>query len=501
MKKILYSVVLLFSTSCSDFLEPQSQTEYVPRDLNSLNELLLGNAYLDPNNTSQVSFSLHEFFSDDWSVTSIDGNNVSNQTEYTRLKPFYAWHPEMFRLAVENNTSHWNVWKDVYQKILGCNAVLDYVDKLNGLENDRNYIKGQALALRAFYYFQLVNLFGEPYNYNKKALSVPLKLNSNLELDYPKRATVEEVYAQIDKDLLDAENCYLNLPSSTQFYQDGRVTLPMIQLSKARVALFKEDYPKVIEYSQKVIQNWGLTLLDLNNVTMPISPTYQYYNFVHIENPEAIWLFGNYSDFQRFTNTVLRRATGTVRMFNAAPSLLDSYEVGDLRRSHYILREPSNVNFWIPSGKVNITPSNLLAVPSVFGRSLRLSEAYVMLSEAYYYTGKSNDAVRVLEDLRKKRFEISAGLAYKVSSEKTSGTALLTFIREERRREMCYEGLRWFDQRRYGMDSFSRVWKEEGVETVFVMEKNDPAFTLPIPYDAMEKNPNLIQNTLSNPKY
>ena len=67
---------------------------------------------------------------------------------------------------------------------------------------------------------------------------------------------------------------------------------------------------------------------------------------------------------------------------------------------------------------------------------------------------------------------------------------------------MCFEGLRWFDLRRWGMESFSREWKEEGIViATFTLEKNDPAFTLPIPFDAIEKNPNLVQNKLTTPKY
>jgi hypothetical protein len=67
---------------------------------------------------------------------------------------------------------------------------------------------------------------------------------------------------------------------------------------------------------------------------------------------------------------------------------------------------------------------------------------------------------------------------------------------------MCFEGLRWYDLRRWGMNSFSREWKEEGVVVAtFTMEKNDPAFTLPIPFDVIDLNPNLIQNKLSTAKY
>ena len=74
-----------------------------------------------------------------------------------------------------------------------------------------------------------------------------------------------------------------------------------------------------------------------------------------------------------------------------------------------------------------------------------------------------------------------------------TGTALVERIRLERRLELCYEGHRWFDLRRYGMPSFSRTW------TYQLLEK-DPAYTLPIPQEVLDRNRNLIQNKLANPR-
>ncbi len=503
MKKILlYIPILLLAGSCSKFLEPKSQTEYIPRDVNSLNELLIGKAYLDPNSQSAPVFSYNEIFSDDWVCSAENSTNTNNLSKYPKYKPFFAWHPNMFKLA-SNEGMYQNVWKYTYENILGCNAVLDYIQDLTGTENEKNYVKGQAFALRSFYYFQLVNLFGEPYNYNKEALGVPLKLNSNLELNYPKRATVKEVYEQIDKDLNDAEFYYTNLPADKQFTRDGRINLPMIQFMKARVALFKEDYEAVISNGLKVLNNWGLKLLDLNSFTS--TSAQPYYLFSSYNNPEAVWLFGNTFDFNRFsTETLYYLPTSTYqtrKMFSASASLLSSFETSDLRKTNYILKESTTISNLTPSGKI---PVNTLynGISTEFGRALRLSEVYVMLAEAYYKTNRHADAVKILEDLRIKRFSSNSGNAYKVPAESSSGEALFSFIKAERRREMCFEGLRWFDLRRWGMESFSREWKEEGlVIATFTLEKNDPAFTLPIPFDAIEKNPNLVQNKLTTPKY
>lgn len=65
-------------------------------------------------------------------------------------------------------------------------------------------------------------------------------------------------------------------------------------------------------------------------------------------------------------------------------------------------------------------------------------------------------ALNAVNELRKKRISEEK---YKDKSG-LSGDELLEFVRNERRRELCFEGHRWFDLRRYGMPSFTRVWKE-----------------------------------------
>ncbi|MFR5657441.1 MAG: hypothetical protein ACLUDU_05305 [Butyricimonas faecihominis] len=46
--------------------------------------------------------------------------------------------------------------------------MLDGIDEATGDQKTRDRIKAEALGMRGFYYFFLVNLYGEPYNYNKE---------------------------------------------------------------------------------------------------------------------------------------------------------------------------------------------------------------------------------------------------------------------------------------------------------------------------------------------
>ena len=66
-------------------------------------------------------------------------------------------------------------------------------------------MKAEALAVRALLYFQLVNIYGEPYNHNKEALGVPVRLIADLTEKQIERSTVGYVYEEVIlKDLLEA---------------------------------------------------------------------------------------------------------------------------------------------------------------------------------------------------------------------------------------------------------------------------------------------------------
>lgn len=496
---ILASFVLML-TSCQKFLEPKSQSDYVPKDVVSLSEALLRHGYPLPSDQSQLIFSSNHLFDDDVECTRDNPNHLNNLARTEKYKAYYSWHPQMFQISWDLG-SYLTTWKATYERIMGTNAALDYVGKVEGSEHEKNLLKGEAYTLRAFYYFNIVNLWGEPYNHNKSALGVPLMTSSAITANYPKRNTVEEVYNQILKDLSEAEKCFEALPSNFRFIKDGRINMPVVQLLISRIALFREDWETAKKYSKKVMDEWGLELLDLNSFK-PTSAQ-PYYDFTRFTNPEAVWLYGNSVDMTRnLTDYVYLNPNSTSvvrRIFNASESLLNSFDQNDLRKDYYIIKESSTISNYMPYGKVPVNSAYSL-LTSEFGRAIRVSEAYLMYAEASCHLNDPNTAIETLELLRRYRYKTGSG--YTVPSNNRSGTALLEFIKQERRRELCFEGMRWFDLRRYGMPSISRTWKENGVITAtFSLKEKDPAYTHPIPDEVINKNPNIVQNKLGVAQY
>lgn len=505
MKNKIYTaagITLLSLTSCSDFLEPKSQSEYVPKDANALQEMLIGAAY--PKHKTGDLLSYLDFLNDDIQFHKTDyefDKNTPLETEARQA--MFTWQPDVFITMDKSGTNvFYNIWEGYYTLILGANAALDYIENVNGTTIEKNYVKAQAMGLRSFYYFMLINHFGAPYNYDKNALGVPLKLNSNLlpEGDLLlERNTVERVYNQILADLNEAERLFLTLPKEKQYQPDYLVSLPMIELLKSRVFLYMENWKDAKTYASKVIDDWSFSLIDLNNLPAP-SKADPYYNFTSLNSSEVIWLYGSIDDLtsifdvnvQREEDDFYGKKTYYRNQYLASDDLLSRYKEGDLRKEKYIAKEYNREDeefyedSYVPFGKYQLSALGTPSGAENFALSFRLSEAYLNLAEAAAHDNAEAAAITALKTLLPKRYE--SGKV--VEPNGLTGDALVDFIREERRKELCFEGQRWFDLRRYGMPQITHTW----LGKTFTLQKNDLSYTIPIAEIVLRRNKNLEQN-------
>ena len=510
--KLKYNILAILAalsfTACSDFLEPDSESEFVPEDATSLNELLLGEAY---QRNDMEGFNIFLGLLDD-DIEAAPYQVPNDGFDGNLFLASFSWQPDMFKMMEEAGAGHINVYESYYEVILGANAVLDYIPNVKDTEDNINKVKAQALALRGFYYLNLVNIFGQPYSYNPEALGVPLKLNSGIEEseDYLKRKTVAEVYEQILSDLHTAEEIYLSLPQGEQWSDNYRTSLPMVQLTLSRTYLYMENWEKAAYYAELVMENPNFKLEDLNNIplngkndagetvrTYMVYPTYS--------SSETIWPYGNVQDMFEWTyeganSTNSNTGNKMHAYFQASEELLNTYVDYDLRLNRYIVRAPKGSSgelMPMAFGKVNVGTTYYLPqnAVGVFGRCLRLSEAYLNYAEAKAMIGGEGvgEATSALNTLRSKRFDPED---YE-DEEFATQEELIDFVRDERRRELCFEGHRWFDLRRWGMPSFTHKWHDNAESTsTFRIEENDLLYTVPIPDEALQMNSSLEQNEL-----
>ena len=148
--------------------------------------------------------------------------------------------------------------------------------------------------------------------------------------------------------------------------------------------------------------------------------------------------------------------------FQVSGELYDTYDDNDLRKNIFFWK----YNNFIGYAKVGAGPGSFGQTPDPDNREyyyfcyamyypgtrlgvsdnwlLRTAEAYLNGAEAAAYLGDERTARELLEALRVKRWDRE-----KYEPIQKTGEALVTEIRDERRRELCLEGHRWFDLRRY----------------------------------------------------
>ena len=149
--------------------------------------------------------------------------------------------------------------------------------------------------------------------------------------------------------------------------------------------------------------------------------------------------------------------------------------------------EDRRLDLWFPWGTCTKKTVMDWGVPV---NTIRLSEAYLNRAEAYAQQKEQTDALSDLNTLRRYRIEGYEDVSI------TDEAVLLDEIRLERRRELCFDELRWFDLRRYGMPSISHKYKvtEYDPWVVYTLEERDPLYTIPIPNTAISNNVLLKQN-------
>ena len=184
-------------------------------------------------------------------------------------------------LRTTNNSRIANIWSYSYKTIININATLEVAPEGETKEGDM--IIGENYYLRAFHYFTLVNVFGQPYSNSPETnLGVPIKLTTSLD-DFPARATVKEVYEQIEKDLLKGIELMTTPEGSTiQPKNSCYASKEAAEALLSRVYLYMEKWDKVLEYTNNVINSGRYRLLE--------GDAYKGYpTFVPEENAETIF--------------------------------------------------------------------------------------------------------------------------------------------------------------------------------------------------------------------
>ena len=152
------------------------------------------------------------------------------------------------------------------------------------------------------------------------------------------------------------------------------------------------------------------------------------------------------------------------------------YQEGDLRPDAYFAPADKDGNRKSKKGG-----------NSEFRCTIRTGELYLNSAEAAAQSDNLPEARKRLLQLMEKRYTVEAYAQKKTSVESMGKDELIKEILNERARELAFEGHRWFDLRRTTRPRIEKILDGQK----YVLEQDDPRYTLQIPKEAIAANPNL----------
>ena len=542
VKAAITSLVVLGLGSCSDWLK-----EPTPGQTNLADYYTTWQAALENVNAAYtpLAWEYQGTYYAEWFIGDIVSDDALKGGQYIQSDMADVYDMENWKTQTDNELLL-QYYRAKYQGIQRCNLVLERVPGMDPeLFDEEEYqcvdglqerIIGEAYFLRAFYYFQLVRVYG----------GVPLVLNNLLtDADWQQpRATAEAVYDQIVDDLTEA-NKRLWLRSDSRFADTdmGRATKGAAQAMLLKVNLYRHQYEEARAWGDSIIlsneysletdyaDNW---LLENENGVESV------FEIQYMEDPSSDYGEGN--GFSRGTFTqILTRSRSQDPMFGSnagwgfnkpTHNLYDEYEEGDPRRdvtiwdaTGHMTNESEEIYCGTPycsrkyawyttDADGNVTGANTLAHASrgpLNYKLIRYADVLLMYAEACEAAGGAGKcgktAEQALNEVRQRARANAAdpdalpdypGYSIKVNGQEIADPTLQQAIRHERRVELAMEGHRWFDICRWGgfdgqgvkahMDAYAATESQEARDEMadFVAGKHE---LFPIPEEERMLNP------------
>jgi hypothetical protein len=394
----------------------------------------------------------------------------------------------------------------LYQSIYYANLVITRIDEAESvtlgddMQDFKDNLKGEAYALRAFSYFYLVNLYGQHYDPASASsdFGVPINFSTGAEDQAYPRATVEEVYNLMASDLDNAVSLMeANVIEKTSKIQFNAQSARALQ---SRVALYMQDWDKTVETATKV--------LEVNNTVNDITGLTDIFNEEEYNVFFSLRAGPDYLDAENTNIFFVNGVTENIPLVNYYPTyttfsvnteLEDLYDEGDIRR-YYFLGILDRVVSGVAYQKL-VTLKNR-STTSFFGRYqptsfdgysrvLRVEEVLLNRAEAYAKNGDLQLAINDLNAIRVKKIEPSFYTDLAVGS--FTQETLIDYIFEERRRELCFEGHRFFDLKRTTRPGMTRTGYKGDITIESTLLQDDPRYVLQIPESELEANPDIMR--------
>lgn len=477
MRNTLHILLIIFSLcaihSCGDFLDNPPKGVTIPQKYEDYQKLM---------NAGKLMGALRDevfYMSDDIKLL----DKEVSATDYTFAKKregyrnIYSFKPGQIMVSGDDDY----LWNTSYGRIFILNTVInDVLDSEGNSQQKKELLWAEALFGRAYYYFDLVNIYAVHYNAAtaKTDYGVPYIVKGSIHENVV-RHTVQEVYDNILKDLKAAE------PHLTNLVPDkSHPSITALNSFYARIYLFMGNYAKALEYANKALAG-NPQLLDYNDyeikegvtsgrVYLKKDPTQRIPDIDHPETNYAKFCDGYpqkcfvLSDDLRavFKKHITYSGSTTVDLRKYLFTAEDKINLGS---TAYFPGECAHAQY----GKVNVA----------FGSV----ENLLIAAECEARIGSKEKAMEHINKLRDKRFKNNFHLTA------TSNDQALEIALDERRREFVLIGaFRLFDLKRLNREErFAKTVTHSADGQTWTLKPNSLLYVFPINQAVLEFMPDM----------
>ena len=372
------------------------------------------------------------------------------------------------------------IWSQGYYVILQANRIISAELPASSTVNQ---LKGEAYTWRGLSYLTLANYFAAPYTVNQSAEGIPVittptyKTGPYIRLG---RSSLADVYKQVISDLDSAFQLMPATAIAASYHgtNSNYITKYAAKAIEARAYLYKGDYANARDAALAVVQSGGYSLASTGG-------TFASYWTSAAANT------GKQETILELYNGVSGSVTGLADLYYqagngemlATAELYNLYSATDLRRALIVkgIRKGNSQ----PGLIVNKYP-NFLNSDKDEIKIIRYAEVILTLAESYARTKDEVNARLYLNQLSRLRDPSFAGYT-------STGQQLLDDIIQERRKELAFEGLRFFDLTRLNW-VINRSAQPFSYPLYPTVSLTDYRRLQPIPQGEIDANPNIKQN-------
>lgn len=443
-KSILLLLLSIQLTSCQKWLDVKSNiSDVTPTTLADYQAIIDNDFYMNAGSPGLPIISSDNYYA----------NYTTWQSRSALERNSYIWASEVYEGSNPID------WSSPYRTVELSNIVIEGLEDIPvtaANQTQWNNLKGSALFLRAFSFYNLLQAFAPPYiaSTADSDPGIPIRLTTDVN-ERSERASIKEVYDRIVTDLKESVDL---LPITPAFQTRSSKTAAQALLAKLYLNI--GDNAQAVDYSDKALTNYKM-LIDFNTLTAASTFSFP----VYPGNTEVI--FYNTSVFY----TLMQNSNPIVDSV-----LYQSYATNDLRKT--ILYR---LNGTLPMFKGQYTGR----INSLFS-GLATNEMYLIRAEANARLGNTAAALTDLNTLMQKRWKTGTFIAFTA----TTASGALTQILAERRKELPFTGsTRWEDLRRLNQDTrFAKTLTRQLNGQLYMLPPNDTKYTFPIPEEEIRQS-------------